>query len=131
MEASKTNFHLTSVLNLLYYLLSVAMSLWCNYKQFMHKLEKVAEMISAGWCESGASTLTPNDVKDLTEKAPSFGILDEKCGSKIYAFLPGGKIKKHVISSDPRDFKKREEILNQIRESGLSIKDLHRRNRNF
>ena len=63
----------------------------------LNELNEIAVAITANWETSRAKTISKKDVISLKENPPKFGVLDERSGRKIYAFLNGGIIKKMVI----------------------------------
>jgi len=96
-----------------------------KYMYFMNKSE-IAAAITANWETSGAKTISKKDINSLRENPPKFGVLDERSGRKIYAFLDGGVIKKMVIpiySGKPRA--EGRALLAEI-ESSFTLHDLHR-----
>lgn len=91
----------------------------------MNKNE-IAVAITADWETSEAKTISRRDVNYLKENSPTFGVLDERAGRKIYAFLDGGVIKKMVIpiySGKPHA--EGRDLLSRI-ESSFILHDLHR-----
>lgn len=90
------------------------MSLWYKCFNYMSKEERTAAItvrmdeiarlknelafiITSDWEESEAKTISKRDIRSLQKSAPEFGVLHEKSGKKIYAFLGGNLIKKKVI----------------------------------
>ena len=97
-----------------------------KYMYFMDNKSEIAAAITANWETSGAKTISKKDINSLKENPPKFGVLDERAGRKIYAFLDGGVIKKMVIpvySGKPRA--EGRALLAQI-ESSFTLHDLHR-----
>ena len=87
---------------------------------------EIAVAITANWKDSGASTISPEDIRELQVNAPEFGVLYEKGGRKLYAFLEGGTIKKKVLHSTSGVLQDKEHVLSQIQEKGFILKRLHR-----
>ncbi len=92
---------------------------------FMDK-DEIAVAITADWEMSGASTISPADIQLLQDEAPMFGVLNEKGGKKVYAFLPDGTIKKKVIHARSGCLYDTDRVLPSIKEGGFVLKSLHR-----
>ena len=90
----------------------------------MNKNE-IAVAITAGWNASEATTISRNDIQELQSKAPSFGVLYEKGGKKLYAFLQDGTIKKKVIARRSGVFDV-DKVLPRIQSEGFDLTPLHR-----
>jgi hypothetical protein len=92
-------------------------------KQIARLKKEVAFIITSDWELSEAKTISEKDIKSLQKSAPEFGVLQEKGGKKIYAFLGGSLIKKKVIPSGSLSNEK--EMLLQI-EKAFTFNDLSR-----
>ena len=91
----------------------------------MNKNE-IAVAITANWEKSGASTISPVDIQALQSEAPVFGVLNEKGGKKVYAFLADGTIKKKVIHARSGCLYDTDKVLPSIKKNGFILKSLHR-----
>ena len=92
---------------------------------YMSKNE-IAVAITADWNESEATTISQDDILELQSSAPEFGVLYEKGGRKLYAFLEGGTIRKKVIYACSGVLQDRDRTIPQIREKGFILRRLHR-----
>lgn len=88
--------------------------------------KEVALIMTSDWEESQAKTISKKDVKSLQESAPEFGVLHERGGKKIYAFLGENLIRKKVIPSE--SFRDGKEMLLQIGKA-FTLNDLSRTTR--
>ena len=82
--------------------------------------------ITADWKTSEATKISQVDKEELQRTAPEFGVLREDGGWKLYAFLPGGIIKKKVIHKRNGVLQDMDGTLPKIRENGITLKPLHR-----
>lgn len=92
---------------------------------YMNKNE-IAVAITAGWNASEATTISRNDIKEFQDNAPAFGVLYEKGGKKVYAFLQDGSIKKKVIHARSGVLFDVDKVLPRIKSEGFVLKPLHR-----
>ena len=92
----------------------------------MDKKKNFAATITADWESTGASTIAPKEVKKYSSDAPVFGVLDEKGGRKLYAFLGMGNIKKLVIPIVSGTLQDKEHVCSKLEESGFQLLTLHR-----
>lgn len=84
--------------------------------------QKIKE-IAKGWSLTGATTISAEDVRILDEEAPSFGVLQEDGGSKIYAFFGNKEIRKDVIcNKNELKF-----LISEIKKLGFPVKKLKRK----
>ena len=90
---------------------------------------EIAAAITANWAITEASTILQSDVKEFGDSAPQLGMLKEKAGRKIYAFLDGGVIKKRVIPiCSGKPLADGRVLLSKIEEN-FTLNDLHRARR--
>lgn len=92
---------------------------------------EIAAAITANWAITEASTILQSDVKEFEDNAPQFGMLKEKAGRKIYAFLKSGEkviIRKLVIPIESDVLRDRGKVIELI-EKSFNIKPLHRKER--
>jgi len=87
---------------------------------------EIAVAITANWEESGASTISAEDIQALQSEAPVFGVLNEKGGKKVYAFLANGTIKKKVLYARSGCLYDTDKVLPSIKENGFMLRSLHR-----
>ena len=92
-------------------------------------LTKIALSIITDWEHSNASTIRESDINDLMKISPSFGVLEENNGRKIYAFfeMQGGHIlKKRVVPFSSGAFQDKDGIIPLI-EKYFALMPIHRR----
>ena len=77
----------------------VAVAIAARMEEIARLKKEVALIITSDWEESQAKTISKKDIKSLQKSAPEFGVLHERGGKKIYAFLGENLIKKKVIPS--------------------------------
>ncbi len=84
-----------------------------------------AAAITAMWECTEAKTISPKQVKKLSEDAPCFGSLHESGGVKIYAFL-GSEIRKKVIPVQNDILLDDDGVLSKIEAKGFELQTLNR-----
>ena len=90
---------------------------------------EIAVAITADWEVSEARTISKTEIAALKKCVPCFGVLDERSGRKIYAFLDGGVIKKRVIPiCSGKPLADGRVLLSKIEEN-FTLNDLHRARR--
>ncbi len=89
---------------------------------------EIAAAITANWAITEASTILQSDVKEFEDNAPQFGMLKEKAGRKIYAFVRSGEkvIIRKLVMPIESDVLRGKEVIEAI-ERDFTIKPLRRK----